>query len=287
MVLVGTQFYAASADAARRQEHCARSLLALRGADVVNVQWRDEVYTHPAIETLAVLHRDAASVVGIAGRKKPIVADLCDALARAAATRGHRYFVLVNGDIVVTQAAVDRIAAGDRDTYAFSRRDVDADSGREGEIMVLGIDAFAFDVAWWQAHRTRFRAYVLGEPCFDNVFAAIMMTHGNGAIENRMGDIRHQRHPSQAGGAFARFNYYLAALDAPYFRSWAHYVAALQAMRQRGASAADEQAMLERTFVWNASPLARLWHAGRCARARWRYARDRARFIATKGAAPR
>jgi len=285
--LIGTQLYAAAGDAARRQANCVSSLLALRDVDVVNVQWREEPCAHPAIDTLAVLDRDAASVVGVAGRKKPIVADLCDALAHAAAARGCRYFVLVNGDIVVTQAAIDRIASGGRQTYAFSRRDVDPESGDERGIMVFGIDAFAFDVAWWSANRHRFRAYVFGEPCFDNVFAAIMMTHGNGTIENRRGEIRHDLHPSQAGGAFARFNHYLAALDTPYFRLWARYIAALQPMRERGASEADEQAMLERMFVWSASPLAGVWHAGRWARARWRYGRDRARFIATAGAAPR
>jgi hypothetical protein len=286
-VLVGTQFYTANADAARRQARCAASLLALRDVDVANVQWRDDVYEYPGIETLATLDRDAAAVAGAPGRRKPIVVDLCDALAAAAAARGRRYFALVNGDIIVTQAAIDRIAGSAYQTYAFSRRDLDPQSGRDADIVVFGIDGFAFDVDWWRAHRRRFRAYIFGEPCFDNVFAAIMMAHGRGTIENRRGEIRHERHPSQAGGAFARFNYYLAALDAPHFRMWAHYVAALQQMRERGASDADEQAMLERTFVWKPSRLAAIWHAGRSARAHWRYARDRARLIATASGAPR
>src|SRR5262249_2889035 len=160
------QFYAGGPDAARRQAQCAASLRALRDADLVNVQWRDEVFETPDIETLPVLDRDAASVVGIAGRRKPIVADLLDALARAAAARGLRYFTLVNGDIVVTQAAVDRVRGEGRQTYAFSRMDVDA-AGADAGIVVWGIDAFAFDVDWWQAHRHRFRTYVLGEVCFD------------------------------------------------------------------------------------------------------------------------
>ena len=286
-VLLGTQFYAAPDDAARRQANCAASLVALRDADLVNIQWRNDAYQQPGVETLAVLERDAAAVVGVAGRRKPIVTDLIDALAAEAVRRGLRYMALVNGDIVVTQAAVDRILGGAQETTAFSRMDVDAASGREVQIVSWGLDAFAFDVAWWRAQRGRFRAYVLGEICFDNVFAAIMMTHGDGAIENRRGEIRHEQHPSQSGGAYSRYNSYLAALDSPYFTLWARYVAALDEMRREGASEAAEHAMLRRTFVWRPSATAAIWHAGRCARARWRYARDRSRFIATAGAAPR
>lgn len=285
-VLVGTQFYAAGPDAARRQEQCAASLRALRHADVVNVQWRDDVFEMPGIETLPVLERDAAAVVGIAGRRKPIVSDLLDALADAATARGLRHFAFVNADIVVTQAAVDRIRGGQRQTCAFSRMDVDA-TGIEAGIVVWGVDAFAFDVDWWRLHRRRFRPYVLGEVCFDNVFTAIMMAHGDGIIENRAGEIRHERHTSQSGGAYSRFNYYLAALDSPYFSMWARYIAELDTLRGGGASPEAEAALVRRIFVQRRSPLGAIWHAGRSVRARWRYVRDRARLSASATGAPR
>jgi hypothetical protein len=164
--------------------------------------------------------------------------------------------------------------------------DVDA-SGRELGITVSGIDGFAFDCGWWARHRRRFRAYVLGETCFDNVFASIMATHGNSVIENRAGEIRHERHPMQSGGPFSRYNYYLAALDSRYFSLWAHYVAQLERLRERGATEAEERVVMERMFVWRRAPLAAVWHAGRCVRARWRYARDRAKLTAPAVAALR
>ena len=287
-VLLGTQFYDAKGDAARRQSNCAASLLALRDADLVNVQWRDGAYEHAGVETLAVLARDAASVVGIAGRHKPIVVDLFDALADAARRRGLRQFAFVNADILVAQAAIDRIGGSALETLAFSRADLDPTSGQVVRTELAGIDLFAFDVDWWRRQRQRFRPYVLAEWCYDNVFAAIMMAHGRGAIENRAGEIRHEQHPPQpASGAYARYNFFLAALDAPYFDLWAKYVHTLETMRKAGASEADERAMAARMFVLKRSPLSAAWHAGRCARARWRYARDRARFIATAGGALR
>jgi len=286
-VLVGTQFYAGNPDAMRRQALCAASLTALREADAVNIQWRDDRYDRPDVETLPLLDRDAAGLVGIAGRRLPIVADLLDALASTAFARGVRYAAFINSDIILTQAAIDRISGEGRQTYAFSRMDIDP-SGAELSIVHTGVDAFVVDVAWWREHQHRFRSYVLGQPCFDNVFTAIMMAHSaDGTVVNRAGEIRHERHPMQFGGPYARYNFYLAALDAPYFRLWAHYIAALEAMRQQNASAKDEDAMLRRIFVRRRSPVGAIWHAGRCARARWRYARDRARLIETAGAAPR
>jgi hypothetical protein len=287
-VLVGTQFYAGHPDAMRRQASCAASLTALREADAVNIQWRDERYDRPDVETLPLLDRDAAGVAGIAGRRLPIVADLLDALARTAFARGLRYAAFINSDIIVTQAAIDRIRGEGRQTYAFSRMDIDPPSGAELSIVHTGIDAFVVDVAWWREHQHRFRSYVLGQPCFDNVFTAIMMAHSaDGIVVNRAGEIRHEWHPMQSGGPYARYNFYLAALDAPYFTLWAHYIAALEAMRQRNAPAEAEEAMVRRVFVWRQSPFAAIWHAGRCARARWRYARDRGRLIESAGAAPR
>ncbi len=286
-ILIGTQFYAATGDAARRQAQCSASLRSLRDADLVNVQWRDEVFESAGIDTVPVLARDAASLVGIPGRRKPIVVDLLDALARVAAERGLSSFVLVNGDVVVTQALVDRIRRERHDTWAFSRMDVDAASGRDAGIMIWGADAFAFDVAWWRVHRRRFRPYVLGEPCFDNVFAAIMLAHGDGMLANRDGEIRHERHASKWASVYSRFNFYLAALDARYFSVWARYAGALDALRRQGGSPEEEDALRRRAFVVHRSPVGALTDVARAVRARWRYTRDLKELNATAAAAPR
>lgn len=286
-VLLGAHLYDANAAAAKRQTDAARANAALAGVDFLNVQPARNPLQHEGIETLAVLERDARDLVGFHGRPTPIASDLCDALAGAARRRGLRYFALINGDIIVSSQAIDRIVREGRDGYVFSRIDVD-DSGRDLELMLYGVDLWAFDVDWWDAHRHRFRPYVVGGPCFDNVYTAIMLAHGNGFIENRVGEIRHVAHErAWATGPYERYNFYLAALDAPYFSMWARYIGSLEALRRGVSSAEQEAAMQQRTFVRRQSPLASIWHAGRCARARWRYARDRARFTATAVAAPR
>lgn len=286
-VLLGAHLYAAKDAAAVRQTNAARANAALAGAQFVNIQPARGPIDHPGVDTLAVLERDARQVTGASGRPTPLVSDLCDALARAARQRGLRHFALINGDIIVSPQAIERIAGERCDTGVFSRVDVD-ENGRDLELMIYGVDLWAFDVEWWEAHRRRFRPYVVGGPCFDNVYTAIMLAHGRGFIENRIGEIRHVAHDRLwATGPYERYNFYLAALDSPYFSMWAQYVGALEALRQRGASSEEEAMMQRQTFVWRRSPLAAVWHAGRCLRARWRYGRDRARLSATAAAAPR
>jgi hypothetical protein len=278
--VVGTQFYEGNPDAARRQQRAAASMRALRGAEIVNLQWRDEVCACPGIETLAVLTRDSRPVSGSAGPRKPIVCDLLDALAAAAERRRLRYFCFVNSDVIVRQSAVDTIVGRGKQTYAFSRMDFDGETGLDVGIVTRGLDAFAMDAGWWRAERRRFRPYILGEWFYDCVFGAIMMTFGDGLIENHEGQIRHQRHAQSAPAATTpsvRYNGYLVALDARLFSLWAQYHGHLEEYRARGASAAEEGALIRQDFVWRPSPIAALWHAGRCAKARWRYARDRAK----------
>ena len=275
-VLLGTQFYRGPADAMRRQQQAAEALVALRDVAAVNLQWRpgagDDVCECPGVETLAVLTQEARRVSGLPGRCKPIVPEMLDALADAAAARGIRYFALFNGDIAVTERAIDRILSDGRQTYAFSRMNLD-ERGRTIGLTLQGIDMLAYDVEWWRANRARFRPYILGEPCFDVVFTAIMMCHGDGIICNRDGEIRHEDHANHPFGPHADYNHYLAALDAPYFSLWVKYWYALVRARERGASEAEEQALLRTSFVWRPTVAAALWHAGRCARARWRYRR--------------
>src|SRR5581483_1352362 len=175
-------------------------------------------------------------------------------------------------DIVLTQAAID-LARQPVDSCAFSRLDEDAE-GQPLGMTVAGIDAFAIDVAWWRAHRLFFRPYILGEGCWDNVYAAIVLTRGRGLIENRDGLTRHETHPAVWGaGPFAEHNGMLAALDARYFTLWAQYYHYLSAARARGASADEERAIADATFVWKRSPVAAIRHAIRTLRTQAKYRR--------------
>lgn len=272
-MLIGTHTYAASGDAARRQRACVDSLLRLKHAAIVDVQFVEAPHRLEGVETLAVLRKDARTVTGRAGPRKGILSEMFDALAREAASRDCRYFCFTNADIVWSQPAVDWMLAEGRQAYCFSRRDVDATSAAALDIEVSGVDAIAVDPAWWTANRHRFRDYIVGEICWDNVYTAILMCHANAALENRAGLLRHERHPSgpMPNPAFAGYIRYLTALDAGYFHLWCYYWGRLRALRERGAPVDEEERLARESFVWRPTRAARAIQAGRSLKARVRY----------------
>jgi hypothetical protein len=134
---------------------------------------------------------------------------------------------------------------------------------------------FVVNVAWWRRHRRRFRDYVLGEACWDNVYAAILMVHSNGLVLNRDPLILHEVHETawHDQSAAARYNGMLAALDSRYFSLWSHYWHRLDAARSSG-QAVDEAALCRDAFAWRRSLPAALRQAVRNLRARYRFARS-------------
>ncbi len=86
-------------------------------------------------------------------------------------------------------------------------------------------------VQWWQRNRSRFRPYILGEACWDNVYTAVMMCHSDGVLLNRDPLILHERHAAAWRDTTpeARYNGLLAALDARYFDLWSQYWHRLEA----------------------------------------------------------
>jgi len=276
-ILIGTHFYKAHGDSERRQVQAMDALRDLRDVDVVDLQWEPTPQWRPWIRTVEDLHLDSRTVSGCPGRRKPIAADMMRALAGQAQRGGHRYFMLINADIVVTEAAVSLVAQTGNDVYAFSRVDVEPQTGRELEPTLSGLDAFAFDVKWWRANQSRFRPYIMGEGCWDNVYAAIAMCHGDGLIASS-GEIRHERHPTEWGQSpFADYNGYLAAVDNRYFTLWCKYYAELIELRARGASPHQERALAKQVFTWQPSATAALKQVGRSVRARLVYERKRKR----------
>jgi hypothetical protein len=271
-VVLGSNFYSGDAAAMRRQQAAVDAVTALAGAVAINLQWVDEVCERREMETLAVLRHDSRAVTGLPIRRKPIMPEIFDALAAVAAARGCRYFGFYNADIVISQAAVDAVANGGRQSYGFSRMDVDGGSHRDAGVMLNGLDLFAFDVAWWRAERHRFRAYILGEWFYDPVFASLMLRYGDGLILNRRGEIRHEIHEHHPpAGPAAEYNGYLAALDSPYFSLWAKYRERLDALRARGGNEEEELTLQREAFAGPMTPGAAAYHAGRCARAFIRY----------------
>jgi hypothetical protein len=277
-LVLGTQFYAGDAEALRRQQRAMDALLLLHDVTPLNIQWVDEAYDRPELETVAVLRHDSRAVTGLAVRRKPIMPELFDALADASVLRGSRYFGFFNADILISQEAIDAVEREGKETYGFSRMDFDPGTGRDLGMMPDGLDMFVFTVEWWRRHRHRFRAYILAEWFYDPVFGAILMCHGDGLILNRLGEIRHEVHPHQPpSGLMAHYNGYLAALDSRYFSLWVRYREGLRAARSHHATESDERALQRDVFVWQPSLPASVWQAGRSLKATLRYRRLRAR----------
>jgi hypothetical protein len=245
----------------------------------VNLQFRAGPRTPLAgIETLPLLSQDSLVIAGPGRRTKAMTLDLFDVLASTASSRGHDYFAYINSDIIVLPAAVAEVVSKGRDTYAICRYDVDtADDFGGGRILTSGVDMFVFSPAWWQRHRRRFRPYVVGDACWDNVYTSVMMCHSNGEILNRDPLILHERHQAfwNDTTSSARYNGFMAALDARYFAVWCEYFARLERARADGASALAEQDLRERIFVWRPSAAAAVTQSFRSIRARWQFHRFR------------
>lgn len=273
-LLIGTHTYAAAGSAAERQRRGLESLRGLQRAAIVDVQFAEAGHHVDGVETLAVLRKDSHTVARAAGPRKPVLGEIFDALAREAEARGLRHFCFVNADIIWSQAAVDWILDGGKEGCALSRRDVDGDTGVDLGVQLTGVDALAIEAGWWRSNRRRFRDYIAGEYCWDNVYTAIVMCHANAAIENRSGLLRHERHPSgaSADAATGRYIQLLTALDAWYFHLWCYYWGRLEALRKAGASLQEEEDLARSVFSRRQPALARILQKARSARARLRYA---------------
>jgi hypothetical protein len=282
-MLIGFQTYDADAVTSRRQRLAGEALLRLAGVTPLNVQFRDgAVSTFPEIETAAVLTGDSRSATGApVGTipRKPLAREMFDALAGRAAEGGHRYFAFINADIVVTPAAIREIHRLGRESYVISRSDVDdlASGTPDALPMTAGLDMFVVTTAWWQAHGSRFRPYIIGETCWDSVYTAMLMCHSKGTVLNRDHLIFHERHAPawHALTPSAYYNGMLAALDSRYFSLWAQYWMRLEQLRAAGAAAAEEDALQQSAFVWRRSPYQAARQVVRGVLAKRRYQRVR------------
>lgn len=269
-LLLGTCISGRPGEAGRRESAAQQSLATLvetGHAACLNLTFADEGSIAGAIPSLPVLHLDAPRLSGATGARKPIVSEMLDALASEAEQRGLPRIGLVNGDIIVTAAAVTSIAEASVPAIALGRTDV---GGGEPESQLLyGVDMFAFDVSFWRRERRRFRAYPLGEAVWDNVYAAIAVAHG-GELLNREPLILHERHErAWEQSPFGHYVHLLAARDSSYFTLWCAYVARAAALRAGGATEEEEFALQREIF----RPPGILATGGDIARAGWWRAR--------------
>jgi hypothetical protein len=209
------------------------------------------------------------------GIRKPLVSELCSALAAEARRRGSEYFCFTNSDIVFTQRAIDEMRGGGRDAYAFSRMEVDAETGEDRGITLGGVDAIATRPAWWLANAHRFRPFIVGESLWDQVYTSILLRHADAVLFNMRPLIRHVMHPVvwSERGAFASYNGYLAALDSPYFSLWCEYHAAREQLAARGGSEEENLAVQQSAFKRPWSPGTWVVQSLRRAKAWGRYQR--------------
>jgi hypothetical protein len=278
-LLLGVNAFPAGGDAARRQSAALDTWRRLDGVRLANLGWPGDVLEVDGFATHPVLRQDSRTASGRPGPRKPIVSEAFDRLAGIAAAEGCRWFGYANSDIAWSQAAVDAVVRGGRQAYAFSRGDVDPRTGEVVEMVTAGIDAFVVEVAWWNANRTRFRAYIGGEPIWDNVYTAVLLAHGDGVLLNREPLILHERHAAGdwRRSPFADYLAYLAALDSLYFSRWAHYHHRVVELRARGAPAEEEAVLQDDAFRGPFPAGARLVQAGRALKARARWAVQRRR----------
>ncbi len=219
----------------------------MSGADAVNLRFADEPVATGPVPPLPALKLDAPRVTGRrGGPRKPIVTEMLDVLAAEAERRGCGRMALVNGDICVSQSAVDVAAARAELAMAVSRLDVGG--GMPDAMLLRGVDMFVFDVSFWRREARRYRAYILGEALWDNVYASIVVCHG-GVLINREPLISHERHPAGGDSPFARYGHLLATRDGAYFSRWCAYVAHAELLRSNGGTIAEEYALQRRIFT--------------------------------------
>jgi hypothetical protein len=249
-ILLGVNAFNARGEGGRRQAEAMDTWRALRDVHLANLQWADDVYELEGFTTYPVLTADSRTVTGHAGRRLPLVSECFDRLAALAREQGLRWFAYSNGDISITQAAVDLVLKGEHQGYAFCRMDYDPDTREDVEMVTAGIDVFAIDVEWWRKNSSRFRAYIGGETIWDNVYTAVLLAHADAVLLNRDPLVRHERHaPADwRNSPFARYLNYLAALDRPYFTLWATYYFHLTALRARGGTAQEEMQLQRDVF---------------------------------------
>ena len=274
-LLIGTHFYQGGPEEMRRQARVMDALAQIEGIAIVDLQWVDQPAKRTWIRTLPALRQSSTTVTGHAGRVKPLVREMFDALAAAAERIGSRHFVFFNADCLLTNRAIELLRAGRHQIFMLSRTNVDA-AGNDLGIYAKGIDALACDVEWWRGNRQRFGSYIIGERSWDNVYGAIAMCHGDGVLLNREALLLHEAHPIVWGtGPFDVYNRFLTALDFRYFRMWGEYYDRLLDARSRGADENEERAIAREVFTWQPSGREAIVQVARSVKARVRYRRAR------------
>jgi hypothetical protein len=265
-VLLGTHLYPAQGAAGERMRRALDSWTHLSGVRLVNLQFAGDAapVTHPSFETHAVLREDSRTVTGKQGARKPTVRELLDRLVAIAEAAGCEYAGFSNADILVSQAAIDRVVTGQRDAVIFSRMDVDPVTGEPRGEFFSGQDTLFIRPAVYRALRPRLGPYIVGEMPWDVIYTSVLLTHSDAELVNRGDDCRHVDHePIWTESPFAPYAWRLAHMDWTYMARWYRYYYGAKAMRESGRPAAEEDALRDQVFGHDLTIMERAQHAYR------------------------
>jgi hypothetical protein len=249
-------------------QHALDSWTTLPGVRLINLQFADDPSParHAAFETRAVLRDDSRTVTGASGPRKPIVRELLDHLVDAAVRSGSEFAGFSNADILISPAAIERVASGTHDAVVFSRMDIDPVTGAPLGEFFSGQDTLFIRPSAYRAVRPRLRPYVVGEMPWDVVYTSILLTHARTALVNRGDECRHVIHETiWVDSPFAPHAWRLAHQDWTYFARWYRYYYPAKALREAGGALAQEDALRSRVFG-PLSPAERLLHRYRSIR---------------------
>ena len=272
-ITLGTNFYPTSGDDARRQRAAQDSWRGLPDVDLVDLQFerapaRLEL---PGFRRVEKLRHDSVQLTGLAGKRKPVASEVFDLLAREAVSAGNELFAFANADILLSAemiAATRAAAAAGCQAQMFSRMDFDGETGTDLEIIYQGQDAFVLDARWWLENRWRFRPYIVGDLCWDDVYTSILLCHAPARLHNRAALVRHERHATAwHDSPFSAHNRFLLTLDSHYFSDWSRYCDRLGELRVIGGGEAQEEALLQASFTLRPVWRERLKCLGRSSRA--------------------
>jgi len=251
VIVLGTHIYPARGDAAERMRRALDAWTTLDDVRLINLQFADRtpLVEHPAFETHAVLVEDSRTVSGADGPRKPILRELLDRLVAIAAESGAAYAGFSNADIIVSPAAIARVAGGGREAVVFSRMGIDAATGAPRGEFVSGQDTLFVRPAAYERLRPRLRSYIVGEMPWDVIYTSILLTHADTELVNRGDDCRHVDHDTiWVDSPFAQHGWRLSHMDWTYFARWYRYYYPALQLRERGGSAAEEDALRAAVF---------------------------------------
>ena len=144
----------------------------------------DRTSHHDKINTLNCLNRDSSHVTK-STKRLPFVNDV---LAQLCALN-YDYFIFCNDDIIINENLIKHVVTNRPQCLACSRLDISTLNSYDQVIdrkvnpvryEIAGFDLFVFKTTWYKQNQMLFNDYLVGEPCWDQVYATIMRIYGCG-----------------------------------------------------------------------------------------------------------